>query len=361
MLGIQSGDTIFLSTRSGAGNFLNVNGEVVRAEVGSRGDWEAFRIEAQSGGNIMSGDTVFLTSHTGALVHVDGESVQAGWNDMGTLQSLIIEKPGGGEIWPHDIICLKAHTGKFIETNSQSNIVGAHWDQCAREQGFRIDKEEVDAIFSASYVFLKAPTEKLLDVEDNIVKARYNAEGDWQKLQIKNQGGRAIFSGDVVAFTSWTSKFLDVEGTQVRARYYEEGEWQQFTIERAVGQGVVLPGDIIHLRAHTGRYIDVEGETVAARWDQRDWRQSLEVSRSSTRRMLHESRDDNSNSPDSQSAWQWQAPSGCSAGALLGVLVSASVLALVAAPVVRKRRVESLPSLKVYPTAKDDYNTGLFQ
>jgi hypothetical protein len=335
--GIQSGDTIFLKTLSGWGPMLGVDGVRVEAKGELRGDGQAFKIETNKGGKIVSGDTVYLDSHVGSLVHVDGKSVEARWNERGTWQSLIIQKPGGGDILSYDTVCFKSHTGKYIETDPQSSAVGAHWEECAYGQGFQIEKEDAGAISSGNFVHLEAHTQKMLEVESEEAQARYSDDGSWQRFQIKSLGGRAIFSGDKVFFIAHTGKLLDVEGTSVRARYRDEGRWQQFSLERAAGRGAVLPKDVIHLRAQTGNYIETEGTAVAARWAEKGLWQALVIERASVRRILRKSSEETREGADG--GWQSQV-GGSVSGMSIGAVVM-SVLFFVAVPAVKKRRASS--------------------
>jgi len=89
---IHSGDTIFLRTRSGNGNHIDVEGSAVQSRWVSRGTWQAVVIEKASGGAISSGDTVYLKTHTGTHIDVTGDVVQARWNEKGDWQAMVIEK-----------------------------------------------------------------------------------------------------------------------------------------------------------------------------------------------------------------------------------------------------------------------------
>jgi len=146
---IQSGDVIFLKTRSGDGNHIDAQGQTVHARWQSQGSWQAIRIEKEAGGAITSGDVVFLKTHRGVHIDVQGTEVQSNWNDHGTWQKLVIEKKSGdGDILPDDVVCLKAHTGKYLDVEDQ--VVQARWHDCGQWQQMMIQKEIEGAIFSGS-------------------------------------------------------------------------------------------------------------------------------------------------------------------------------------------------------------------
>merc|ERR1719359_2085901 len=75
-LSLRSGHVVFLKTRGGTGKMLHIQGTAVKAMWDDQGDWQAIKIEKPAGGEIQSGDTVFLTGHTGSQIDVEGESVQ---------------------------------------------------------------------------------------------------------------------------------------------------------------------------------------------------------------------------------------------------------------------------------------------
>jgi len=277
--GIQSGDTVFLKSRSGNGNHIDVEASAVQARWESRGEWQSLVIEKKQGGSVHSGDTVYLRTHTGAHIDVTDEVVQARWNDLGQWQALVIEKrTGSGAILPDDEVCFKAHTGKHLHV--EGGAVRAVWNDCGDWQAMLIQHEVAGALFSGSSVHLLAHTGSYVDVEGNAVRARWNDRGDWQKLSIENYGGRAIYSGDAVFLKAHTGLYVDVRNTSVHAEWNDRGEWQKFIIERRDGSGAVLPGDTIFLRAHTGMMIEVEGNVVQARWSDRGTWQSLVITAS---------------------------------------------------------------------------------
>merc|ERR1711881_567147 len=86
VMGVQSGDTIFLKTRSGNGNHIDVEGSEVRARWQSQGNLQAIVIEKQNGGTVHSGDTVYLKTYSGNHIHVMDKTVKAMWNDWGAWQ-----------------------------------------------------------------------------------------------------------------------------------------------------------------------------------------------------------------------------------------------------------------------------------
>lgn len=278
---VQSGDTVFLRTHAGTGNFLDIEGQAVQARWGDRGDWQALVIEKNGGGDIHSGDTVFLTAHTGARVDVDGEYVRARWSEKGAWQSLVVEKSGGGKILPNDVVCFKAHTGKHIDI--ADSAAHARWDDCGFWQQMRIVREDAGALMSGQSVRLLAHTGKNIDVQGNSVQARWKENGLWQTFKIDN-GARRIYSGDTVFLTAHTGKTLDVESTLVQARYDDRGGWQKLIVEKEAG-GPVYPGDTIYLKAHTGLFFDVQGDAVQARWSERGAWQALTIEAGIGRRL----------------------------------------------------------------------------
>merc|ERR1712072_1525479 len=72
---IQSGDVIFLATRSGTSSMVDVEGTTVQARWVSRGMLQALVIEKESGGPISSGDVVYLRSQADKHIEVEGEAV----------------------------------------------------------------------------------------------------------------------------------------------------------------------------------------------------------------------------------------------------------------------------------------------
>jgi len=281
---IQSGDVIFLKTRSGNGNHIDAQGQTVQARWQSQGSWQAIRIEKQAGGAIASGDVVFLKTHRGVHIDVQGTEVHSNWNDHGTWQKLVIEKKsGGGDILPDDVVCLKAHTGKYLDVEDQ--VVQARWHDCGPWQQMMIQKEIEGAIFSGSSIHLVSKhTHNLMDVQADKVQCRWGERGLWQTLTIENYGGRVVYSGDAVFLKAHTGKMLDVQGSDVQARWTDYGNWQKMIIEKE-GNGAIMPGDVIFLRAHTGNQIDVSGTSVQARWSEKGLWQSLVVEQATSRRL----------------------------------------------------------------------------
>merc|ERR1712071_477083 len=95
-------------------------------------------IESYGGRAIFSGDVVFLTAHTGKMLHVEGVDVQALWHDHGDWQKFIIRKDGSGVILPGDLIFLQAHTGTYLEI--EGDTVQARWPERGLWQGLVIEK-----------------------------------------------------------------------------------------------------------------------------------------------------------------------------------------------------------------------------
>jgi hypothetical protein len=282
-IGIQSGDTVFLKSRSGNGNHIDVEGSAVQARWESQGNFQALVIEKANGGNVNSGDTVYLKTHTGSHIDITDQGVQARWNDQGGWQAMVIEKRNGyGAILPGDSVCFMAHTGKHLDVEGAA--VRARWNDCGDWQAMLIQKEVVGAVFSGTSIHLLAHTGKRLDVEGSAVQARWSERGEWQTFVIENYGGRAIFSGDAVFLKAHTGMLLDVQDVAVQARWPDYGDWQKLLIEKKHGSGAVMPGDPIFLRAHTGKMIEVEGEAVSSRWFDQG-RQKLVIEKARSRRL----------------------------------------------------------------------------
>merc|ERR1719473_1000325 len=114
---VRSGDVIFLKTRSGKGNHIDVEGVRVRARWQSQGQWQALTIEKENGGPVYSGDVIYLKAHSGNHIDIVNGSVQSRWSDFGLWQAMKIEKKmGSGAIAPNDVICLLSmNTGKHID------------------------------------------------------------------------------------------------------------------------------------------------------------------------------------------------------------------------------------------------------
>lgn len=180
---------IFLKTRAGNGNHIDVEGTSVMARWQSHGNWQALTIQKNGGGAVHSGDIVYVQSHTGAYLDVQDTVVRARWAEMGDWQAMLIEKRvGNGPIMADDIVCLRA-----------------------------------------------THTDKHLDVEDAVVQARCNDCGDWQALMIEKEVAGAIFSGDSVTFLAHTGNRVEVEGTAVAARWDDAGVCQTFSIHNYGG------------------------------------------------------------------------------------------------------------------------------
>lgn len=294
---VHSGDVIFLKAFSGSGNAVDIEDQLVQARWADRGDWQAIVIEKKDDDvhthTVLSGDTVYLKTHTGKHIDVEGNSVRARWSDMGTWQSFRIEKhglmletPGGGPvdeaINENDIVCLRAHTGKNIDV--QDGTLQARWGECGGWQKFRVEKEHPGAIRSGTAVLLRGHTGRRIDVEGDMVQCRWNEDGAWQRFVIENHGGRAIYSGDAVYLKAHTGSYMDVESDIARARLQERGHQQRFFIEKKSG-GAIFPGDTVFLQAHTGKHISVEGLQVTARWHDHGLWQSLQIQKAAARRL----------------------------------------------------------------------------
>lgn len=340
---LQSGDTIFLKTYAGLGNVIDVENAFVQARWSDRGTWQAFVIETESGGEVLSGDKVYLKSHTGAFIDVEDSVVQARWSDKGTWQSLVIESlAGGGGIHSSDTVCLRTHMGNYI--HAEGIALSALWRECGSWQHMRIDREDNHAIFSGQMVSLFSHAGKFLEAEDELVQARWNDRGAWQSFRIENSGGRAIFSGDTVFLAAHTGKMIDVESTAVQARYADRGDWQRLIVRSTVG-GAIVPGDTIFLQAHTGNYLDVEGFEVKARWNDRGAWQALVIESGEARRL----------NDANISNLQMDASRGVSIGVLAGLLAFVSGMVLLAALVCKFGRTRGKSKTSsVHPHAVQD-------
>merc|ERR1711957_708426 len=80
-----------------------------------------------SGTGVQSGDVIFLTTRTGKIIDVEGTLVQARWQDHGNAQAMIIEKHGGGALLSGDTVFLKAHTGLYLHVHDVE--VQARWSE----------------------------------------------------------------------------------------------------------------------------------------------------------------------------------------------------------------------------------------
>jgi hypothetical protein len=284
---INSGDTVFLKTRSGKGKHIDVEGVAVQARWESHGEWQAIKIEKEISGTVYSGDVVYLKAHTGAHIDVLDGVVQARWNDTGFWQAMTIEKRiGSGAILPDDVVCFKAHTLKNLDV--EDDVVRARWNECEDWQAMKIEKEVVGALRSGDSVHLLAHTGNRVEVDGTVVSARWSEPGLWQTFAIETHGGRAIFSGDAVFLRAHTGALLHVLDRAVAAVWDEKGAWQTFTVQRKDGSGPIMPGDSIFLRAHTGRFVEVSGNAVQANWwEMGEW-QTLVVERSAFRRLTEQ-------------------------------------------------------------------------
>mmetsp|Transcript_62000 Transcript_62000/g.113757 ORF Transcript_62000/g.113757 Transcript_62000/m.113757 type:complete len:628 (-) Transcript_62000:257-2140(-) len=285
--GIISGDTVFLRTRSGNGNHVDIEGVAVRARWQSHGNWQAMTIQKDSRTAVHSGDIIYLKTHTGKHLDVLNGVVQARFDDRGAWQAMTIERRYGqtGPISTGDLVCLKAHDGKYLDV--EDDVVRARWSDCAGWQSLRIEKEAIGAIFSGASIHLLAHTANRIEVEGSSVGARWSEAGAWQTFTIENYGGRAIFSGDAVFLKAHTQKLVHVQGTRVLAKWERYGPRQTFIMEKKDGDGPVMPGDTIFIRAHTGRYVEVEGLAVKASWWEKGHWQALTIEKaaSSSRRL----------------------------------------------------------------------------
>jgi len=278
---VNSGDTVFLRTRSGNGNHVDVVGIAVRARRQSRGTLQALIIEKRGGGVVYAGDVVYFKSHTGAHIHVEPSGiVQARWVDRGAWQAMTVTKKSGetGAIWPDDIVCLAACNGKHL--GAEHNVVRAAWGECGVLQAMRIEKEPADALFSGDSVTLLAHTGKRIEVQGESVGARWSEPGHWQTFTIEGYGGRAVYAGDPVFIKAHTGALLHVQNTAVQATGQSNGNSEMFIIRKSHDEnGPVSPGDTVFLRALTGMDIEVEGNAVQARFSEDGTWQSLVIER----------------------------------------------------------------------------------
>lgn len=277
---------------------------------------QAFVIEKQTGGAILSGDKIYLRAHTGAYIDVEGswengdDLVRARWVDKGTWQTMTIVKRadarwniGNDPIFPGDIVCVKAYTGKHVRVDGAG--VRAGWSDCLEAQAMRIQRDAIGAVVAGASIRLLAHTGKHIDVEGFSAAARWNDHGDWQTLVIDSYGSqpnnaRPLYSGDAVYLRSHRGRLLGVQGVAVVAgcptwrqctQWHASGEFQKFVIERQEGDGAIMPSDVIFLRAYTGRMLDVEGDSVRCRWfDYGRW-QTLKIEMAEPRRLIETSGD----------------------------------------------------------------------
>jgi len=299
---IISGDIVFLKTRAGKGNHVDVEGVAVQARWQSQGNWQAMTIEKEKGGSIHAGNVVFLRAHTGRHLDVTEHQVQARWDDRGDWQAFVIEKKiGWGAILADDLVCLKSrHTGTHLDV--EDHIVRARWDDCRDWQTMTIQKETAGsitgAITSGDPIFLVADIGLVMEVSES---GTTSAEAVWvqtsdrgmkQRFEIHNFGGRAISSGDEVFLIAHTGKMLDVESTRMQARWNDWGAWQKFVVVKADGDGPIFPGDnIFLLSAHTGNWIQIRrtsghgGGYLVATSTANDARQSFSIEKSFWRRL----------------------------------------------------------------------------
>merc|ERR1711988_1458426 len=156
---ISSGDAVYI--KGFAGNYFDVEEELVQARYPDRGAWQKFTIEKgeasssqaadqkMSGiqsGPISNGDTVYLLAHTSKYVDVEegGTSVRARWQDRGGGQKFVVEKASDSspEIRNGDEIFLKANTGNHIDI--EGGEVQARWDDHGEFQKLVIEKDDDD-------------------------------------------------------------------------------------------------------------------------------------------------------------------------------------------------------------------------
>jgi len=272
---IESGDTLFLKSRSGSGHHIEVEGIDVRARWQERGGWQALVVEKTGGGPIHAGDSVFLKTHSGTFIDVEGVAVQARWREQETWQGFVVEKTGGGAIHPGDNVCLLSHTGHHIDVEGDS--VQARWNDCGALQQLMVQKEVPSALSGGATVFLKTHVGTYIDVESQAAQARWPERELWQELVVEIDVGNSIFTGDSIFLKAHTGLHMDVEGDNVQARWHDHGKLQALTIEKSLA-GPVFPGDVVFLKAPTGKYIDAQGDgLVRARWSEQGTWQSFVI------------------------------------------------------------------------------------
>jgi len=77
---------------------VDVQGTAVQARWPDQGWWQSLKIEKAGGGSLNSGDIVYLTSHTGALLGVENGVVAAQYAEKGAIQSFRVQKVDSGDI-----------------------------------------------------------------------------------------------------------------------------------------------------------------------------------------------------------------------------------------------------------------------
>jgi len=279
---MESGDTVFLRTRSGNGNYVDVDGTSIRARWPSQGNLQAMTIEKAGGGKVHSGDVIYFRTHTGAHIDVVTSNVSARYSDTGAWQAIkVIKRVGSGPILPNDVVCLlSVHTSKHID--AEGEVIRARWNDCGDWQAMKIEREISGAIASGDRIHLLGHTGKRVDADPNgSVNARWSDTALWQTFTMYNYGGRNVFHGDAVFLKAHTGRLVHVEGTQVAAKWQEWGDWQRFIIHKR-GAGPIMPGDIIFLYAHNGKVVDVSGTEVQARWADEGLWQSLTIEKAAS-------------------------------------------------------------------------------
>jgi len=162
---IQSGNTVYLKTRSGSGAYIDVeNTDTVRARFDDRGSWQAIVIEKDDGVFVSSGDIVHLKSaNTGTYMDVQGTQVRARWNDKGAWQAMTVEKRvGSGPIQDGDVVCIRAHTGSHLDVDN--DVVQARYNDCGDWQAMVLEKKDRDVSEGAHC----APLSQWPDVDNGI-------------------------------------------------------------------------------------------------------------------------------------------------------------------------------------------------
>lgn len=281
---IVSGDTVFLKSHSGQGNQIEVSERgQVQARWRERAGWQSLVIMKEGDGKILAGDTVFFKTHLETFIDVEGSGVRARFSEKGTWQGLKVEKPAGGSaIRAGDVICLQAHTGNYIDVEDRAmhqpeGLVQARWQECGAWQKLVVQKDVPSAVPLGAEVFLKTHSGTHLDVGDgDHLQARWAHHGDWQKFVLETHAGHSIYPGDAIFLKSaHTGNHIHVDGdSKVGAAWHDQGVWQTLTLEKDT-TGPVCPGDNIFLKAWTGNHIDFQGDAAGvarARWnDKGSW------------------------------------------------------------------------------------------
>lgn len=138
------------------------------------------------GAIVLSGDTVFLASHTGLRLAVDRTEVDASGlrNERWELFSLIKAMGGGAGISSGDKIFLKAHTGSFLAVNGSELF--AKDDLMSTQEMFRVLRRAGSGpLLSGDDVSLVAHTQKRVTVQGPTVLAQGEHDLERETLTVQ--------------------------------------------------------------------------------------------------------------------------------------------------------------------------------